>query len=86
VFDSKCHAHIYYQTIVKHTTGMTHIRIVMLSLRRFTQSQSKMFKLIVTVPDLNRLKCQYTLIDIDIDIHIHIDIVVNCNGVDTRWQ
>ena len=28
MFDSKCHVHIYCQTIVKHTTGMTHIRIV----------------------------------------------------------
>ena len=27
MFDSKCHAHIYCQTIVKHKTGMTHIRI-----------------------------------------------------------
>jgi len=34
--------------------------VVMPSLKRFTQNESKMFKLIVTIPDLNRLKCQRT--------------------------
>ena len=47
MFDSKCHAHIYCQTIVKHTTGMTHIRIMNASrgsIRKHEELKRKLYK------------------------------------------